>query len=105
MRFASAISREAQTEAAIDATLETLSQQTSEHPTHLGFVFASHHHLKALADLLPDIQERLAVPTLIGCTGGGVIGDQREIENRPALALLAASLPGATISVGTARRS
>lgn len=98
MRFASAISREAQTEAAIDATLETLSQQTSEHPTHLGFVFASHHHLKALADLLPDIQKRLAVPTLIGCTGGGVIGDQREIENRPALALLAASLPGATIT-------
>jgi small ligand-binding sensory domain FIST len=44
------------------------------------------------------MQERLATPTLIGCTGGGVIGAQREIENRPALALFTASLPGVTIT-------
>lgn len=98
MHFASAMSHEPQTEAAMQEVLAKLAQETSSEPTHLGFVFASPHHLKALPDLLPVMQERLATPTFIGCTGGGVIGDHREIENRPALAVLTASLPDVTIT-------
>ena len=98
MHFASALSRETQTDAAIEETLAAMTQQTAAHPTHLGFVFASPHHLKALADCLPTVQERLAAPVLIGCTGGGVIGAQHEVEGRPAFAVLAASMPGVTIT-------
>jgi small ligand-binding sensory domain FIST len=97
MQFASAISHEAETEVAIDKTLETLAEQLADAPVDLGFVFASSHHLKALADLLPEVQKGLDAPTLIGCTGGGVIGDAREIEHRPALSLMAAALPGVSI--------
>jgi small ligand-binding sensory domain FIST len=97
MQFASAISHEAETEVAIDKTLETLTEQLADAPVDLGFVFASSHHLKALADLLPEVQKGLDAPTLIGCTGGGVIGDAREIEHRPAFSMMAAALPGVSI--------
>lgn len=98
MHFTSAISHETQTEVAVQEAVTILAREASPLQTHLGFVFASPHHLKALPELLPVMQERLATPTFIGCTGGGVIGAHREIENRPALALLTASLPGVTIT-------
>jgi small ligand-binding sensory domain FIST len=98
MQFASALSHATETETAVTEVLETVTHRLSEKHAHLAFVFASPHHLKALPCLLPAIQERIATPTLLGCTGGGVIGDRREIENQPALALLVAHLPGVTIT-------
>jgi small ligand-binding sensory domain FIST len=98
MQFASAVSREDQLEAAIEETLDTLVQQAPERSADIVFVFATPHHLKALADQLPEIQKRLDAPTLIGCTGGGVIGDRREIEHRPAFAMLTASMPGVSVT-------
>jgi len=98
MRFASALSHETGTEAAVSEVLETVARHLPEEHAQLGFVFASPHHLKALPRFLPVIQERFATHTLLGCTGGGVIGDRREIEQRPGLALLAAHLPGVTLT-------
>jgi len=98
MQFASALSREVQTEAAVSAVLEQVAPQLPEQHAHLSFVFTSPHHLKAFPRLLHVMQERFATHTLIGCTGGGVIGDRREVENQPALALMAAHLPGVDIT-------
>jgi small ligand-binding sensory domain FIST len=98
MQFASALSREVQTEAAVSAVLEQVTPQLPEQHAHLSFVFASPHHLKAFPRLLHVMQERFATHTLIGCTGGGVIGDRREVENQPALALMVAHLPGVDIT-------
>jgi small ligand-binding sensory domain FIST len=98
MQFASALSREVQTEAAVSAVLEQVAPQLPEQHAHLSFVFASSHHLKAFPRLLHVMQERFATHTLIGCTGGGVIGDRREVENQPALALMVAHLPGVDIT-------
>jgi small ligand-binding sensory domain FIST len=98
MQFASALSREVQTEAAVSAVLEQVEPQLPEQHAHLSFVFASSHHLKAFPRLLHVMQERFATHTLIGCTGGGVIGDRREVENQPALALMVAHLPGVDIT-------
>lgn len=98
MQFASALSREVQTEAAVTEVLEQVAPRLPEQHAHLSFVFASPHHLKAFPRLLHVIQERFATHTLIGCTGGGVIGDRREIENQPALALMVAHLPGVHIT-------
>jgi len=97
MQFASALSHATETETAVTEVLETVTRLLSEKHAHLGFVFATPHHLKALPHLLPVIQERLTTHTLLGCTGGGVIGDRREIEHQHGLALLVAHLPGTTI--------
>jgi small ligand-binding sensory domain FIST len=98
MQFASALSRDLQTEAAVTEVLETVTQRLPDQHAHVSFVFASPHHLKTLSSFLPMVQERLSSHILLGCTGGGVIGDRHEVENRPALALMAAHLPGVTIT-------
>lgn len=98
MKFASTLSREVQTEAAVTEVLDGVVNQLPDGHAHMSFVFASPHHLKAFPRLLHVLQERLSSHTLIGCTGGGVIGDCREVEGRPGLAMLAAHLPGVTIT-------
>ena len=98
MQFASALSRDLQTEAAVTEVLEAVTQRLPDQHAHISFVFASPHHLKTLSTFLPVVQERLSSHTLLGCTGGGVIGDRQEVENRPALALMAAHLPGVTVT-------
>ena len=98
MHIASALSHESHTDAAVSEVIETIQQRLPEPQAHLSFIFASPHHLKALGNLLPMVQERLSTSILLGCTGGGVIGDQHEVENRPGLALMTAHLPGVTIT-------
>ena len=98
MYFASALSQASHTDAAVSEVLETVLQGLPEPQAHLSFVFASPHHLKALPNLLPLLQERLSTPIVLGCTGGGVIGDRHEVENRPGLALMAAHLPDVSIT-------
>jgi small ligand-binding sensory domain FIST len=98
MQFTSALSRDGQTDAAVHEVLQAVTPQLPEQHAHLSLVFASQHHLKALPNYLHRIQERLSSPVLLGCTGGGVIGNRQEVENRPGLALMAAHLPGVTIT-------
>jgi small ligand-binding sensory domain FIST len=98
MQFASALSRDLQTEAAVTEVLEAVTQRLPDQQAHISFVFASPHHLKTLSNFLSVVQERLSSHTLLGCTGGGVIGNRHEVENRPALALLAAHLPGVMVT-------
>lgn len=98
MYFASALSEASHTDAAVSEVLETVLQGLPEPQAHLSFIFASPHHLKALPNLLPLVQERLSTRIMLGCTGGGVIGARHEVENRPGLALMAAHLPGVTIT-------
>ena len=98
MQFASAMSREVQTAAAVAEVLDNITSRLSDQSAHLSLVFASPHHLKDFPHQLQVMQERLSSHTLIGCTGGGVIGDQQEVEQRPGLSLMAAHLPGVTIT-------
>ena len=98
MQFASAMSREVQTAAAVAEVLDNVTNQLSEQSAHLSLVFASPHHLKDFPQQLQVLQERLSSQTLIGCTGGGVIGDRQEVEQRPALSVMAAHLPDVTIT-------
>ena len=98
MQFASAMSREVQTAAAVAEVVDGVTSRLADQPAHLSLVFASPHHLKDFPQQLQVLQERLPSQTLIGCTGGGVIGDRQEVEQRPALSLMAAHLPGVTIT-------
>ncbi|MCC6790108.1 MAG: FIST C-terminal domain-containing protein [Thermomicrobiales bacterium] len=61
-------------------------------------VFASHHHADRYAEILRETARRLPAPVIIGCSGDGIVGLDRELERQPALALLALSLPGAKLA-------
>ncbi len=97
MNFASAITTKTEwTEVVEDLTLQIRRQLGSARPD-LALLFVHPEFVPQLEDLVEALRNALGVTHLMGCTGGGVIGNQEEIERKPAVSLLAGQLPGAKI--------
>jgi len=98
MRWASALSLETDTAAAIDeiasAVQETLDPATAD----LVTIFVSPHHDAAQRTIPKLVRAAFPRAKVVGCTAGGVIGAGREIEGEPGISLTAASLPGAEVT-------
>jgi small ligand-binding sensory domain FIST len=56
-------------------------------PADLAVVFFSPHHADAAASFGPRLRQRLGARHLLGCVGEAIIGNDREIEGRPALSV------------------
>jgi small ligand-binding sensory domain FIST len=95
MRWRSAISTAREIDAAIAEVSSGL--RGDEGGPDLAFLFASAAH--AEEDLAARVQRALGARRLVGCTGGGIIGDGREVEDRPAIAVAAGWLPGAALEL------
>lgn len=80
-----------------DAADRVFSSLNGVHPDVL-FLFASHHHAEHYAGILHEAKRRLQAPIVIGCSGVGVVGGNRELERQPALAALGLVLPGAKLA-------
>ena len=76
--------------AALDAALAPLGGD----PADLVFLFVTPQHEDVQRAIIDIASERVGGATVLGCSAGGVIGAQREIEESPAVAAWAASLPG-----------
>jgi small ligand-binding sensory domain FIST len=76
--------------AALDAALVPLGGR----PADLVFLFISPQHEDEQRAIIDIATERVEGATVLGCSAGGVIGSHREIEDAPAVAAWAASLPG-----------
>ncbi|HWO72406.1 MAG TPA: FIST N-terminal domain-containing protein [Dehalococcoidia bacterium] len=63
----------------------------------LALLFASDAYGDGLSDLVKAVRQASGAGVLIGCSGQGVIGPAREVEDRPAIALQVFSLPGAML--------
>jgi small ligand-binding sensory domain FIST len=63
----------------------------------LGLLFISAEYRAEAVDLWPVLKEELHIKHLLGCTGGGIIGAGREVEDHPAISLTAAVLPDVEI--------
>ncbi len=61
-------------------------------------LFASYHHSAGFAEILQEVRRQTGTPILVGCSGMGIVGMDRELENQPALAVLKLSIPGAALS-------
>lgn len=101
MQWANALSTRPSLEAAVADVVERTSSSLQA-PAHLGLVFISSAFTSEYPRLIPLLQERLSVPVLIGCGGGGIIGmnpvgQTQELEGSPALSLTLAHLPGVKI--------
>lgn len=101
MKWANALSTRPSLEAAVAEVVEVASASLQA-PADLGLVFISSAFTSEYPRLLPLLQERLSVPVLIGCSGGGIVGMQQgqlqEMESSPALSLTLAHLPGVEVS-------
>lgn len=101
MKWVSALSTRPSLEAAIQDVAAQIRSRFTETPD-LGLVFIASAFTSEFPRLLPLLHEALDLPTLIGCSGGGVIGtapdeQAREVEDQPALSLSVASMPGVKV--------
>ena len=102
MKWASAISEQTSLELAIDECVASLKTQLAGDPPDLAVVFASSHYhqnYEAIPQLISQgLGEGGSAPLILGCSGGGIIGNGQEVEQSPALSITAASLPEVTLT-------
>jgi small ligand-binding sensory domain FIST len=67
-------------------------------PADLLMLFVTPHFESDYGRIPDAIAGALAPALFLGCTGTGIIGAAREVENRPAISVMAASLPGVDIT-------
>lgn len=93
MRWGSAISNEPSLDDAVAECAAAVLAELEGHSPDLVFVFPTGHHVGEY-DGVPDVVRRhLGDSPLLGCSGGGVIGAGREVEDSPGFAMSAAVLP------------
>ena len=66
-------------------------------PADLAFLFLSSEHQEEVEAAVAAVEEELGPANLLGCVAQGVLARDREHEEGPAVAVWAASLPGAHI--------
>jgi small ligand-binding sensory domain FIST len=81
-------------EAVVRETAEQLRQQLDGKPT-FGLVFVTPDYAEKAPDLLELIRVYGHVPTLVGCSGMGLVGVEQEQEEGSGFSLMLLSLPGA----------
>jgi small ligand-binding sensory domain FIST len=101
MKWASALSTLPSLEAAVGEVVEQ-AERLLQAPADLGLVFISSAFASEYSRLLPLLRERLSLPALIGCSGGGVIGmnlsgEAQEVEREAGLSLSLAHLPNVKV--------
>lgn len=97
LHFASGLSDQKDADAAIRAVMRELAAALTG-PVDLAVVFATPHFRDKFNEIHGRLRDTLGARHTIGVTAGGVIGVKRETENSPGLSVLAASLPGVTLS-------
>ncbi len=98
MRWASAVSDHPSLDQAVADVGARLRAQLQGATPDLALVFVGTHHAPGY-DGLPDRLSAACAPAvLVGCSAGGVIGGGREVEERPALSVTAAVLPGVELA-------
>ncbi len=98
MKWATAISRKTSFEDAVRECSEDARGTLGPGGVSLAFVFVT-PHFAAYYPLVPDLVSRHLEPeVLVGCSGGGVIGGGEEVEQAPAVTLIAARLPDVEVA-------
>jgi small ligand-binding sensory domain FIST len=81
----------------IDTILRDVSRavldRLGEH-ADFALVFASAHFAPRAESLVANLKSAIGARVMLGCTGEGVIGPSHEIEDQPAVAVVAAQMPG-----------
>lgn len=93
MTWASYLSDASTLEGAVREAAAEVLRQLGE-PPDLVMVFVSEHHAQDYPEVPGALRVHFPEAVLIGCSGGGVVGGGREIENGAALSITAARLPG-----------
>ena len=93
MHFAASLTGEGNPLTAAKAVVQEVSDRLDGRPCELAVLFVSSRYRAEWGPILREIRHTLGDPLILGCTAGGVLGVDRELESTPALSLVAAHLP------------
>ena len=96
LTFGAAISTAPDHQQALDEVIPAALGQLGSAPD-LVVCFFSMEHAGAAAGIALSLSERTGTSAIIGCTAQGVIGDGRELEGEPGLAVWMARLPDVAV--------
>ena len=97
MKWASAVSEQANLEEAIQECAESVLSQLGGTAPDLAATFVSPHYEADYDNVSGLVKQKMESAIVFGCSGGGIIGNGEEIEQRPAVSITTASLPGVEI--------
>ena len=93
MKWASGISEQTSLANAVEECTAQVRQQLGDANPDLAVVFASTHYQQEFEALPALVKEGLGPVLVLGCSGGGIIGNGQEVEQQPAVSITAANLP------------
>ena len=105
MNCVSALSTARTTDAAFQQVLEKLDAGLGGETADLCLVFSSMHHADELARLAASLRSTGKARHVLGCTGESLVGEDREVEGSPALAVWSITLPGVVDPTAPAGRA
>lgn len=94
MRWASAVDTDTSLQPAVERAAAKIFSELGKQEPDLLTVFVSSHHAAQFEQLAAMLQREFENTFLFGCSASAIIGGSREIEDRPALSLSGALLPG-----------
>ena len=97
MKWASSVSELPNLEQAIDECTTGLLNGLGDAPPHLAVVFVSPHFESEYDRVVELIGQKLGDAKIFGCSGGGIIGDGVEVEQRHGISITGANLPDVEI--------
>ncbi|MBI4311079.1 MAG: FIST C-terminal domain-containing protein [Chloroflexi bacterium] len=99
MKWASAINDSSDLRGGLAYCAISVSKQLgADAPPSLVVVFASTSYGPLLQRVPAMLASRFPGSLIVGCSAGGVLAEGREIEDRPAVSLIAGHLPGTVIA-------
>lgn len=90
--FACGVSQAPTSVAAAEEACERALQQLGATP-NLAFLFFTAEHVEAAEEIARLVVERIGTNELLGCSAESIVGQDREIESEPGIALWVAKLP------------
>lgn len=94
MRWASAVDTDTSLPAAVERAAEKIFNDLGKQDPDLLFVFVSSEHAARFEAVSELLRREFDGTYLFGCCGSGIIGAGQEIEDRAAISLTGAILPG-----------
>src|SRR5207237_6626992 len=92
MRFHSAVNDDDETASAVGSAIEETREALGDE-VDVAFVFFTADHKGDAETIVERVWLELDPQAVVGCSAEGVIGADVEIERKPGLAILAASMP------------
>ncbi len=93
MKWASAVSEQANLRKAVEECARSVESKLGDAVPDLAVAFVSSHHESDFDDVAGIMSKNLPTARTFGCSGGGIIGNGMEVEQRPAVSITCANLP------------